>query len=222
MKTMGLRRLHLVDPARFPGYEVTSMAAGAVDVVEEAAVAASLEEALSGCALVLGTTARDRKIEWPVVDPREAARLLVAEAARGERAAVVFGTERSGLSNQEVEHCHRLIRIPTDDAYPSLNLAAAAQIIAYEIHRAASDHDVRVEVAGAGVDATEMRRFYRHLEETLQDLDFIKVSHRPVQLMRKLVRLFNRARPNREELNILRGMLTAIQENLKRSSRERK
>jgi len=224
MKNMGLRRLHLVNPARFPGYEVTSLAAGAADVIDDAVVADNLAEALSDCSLVLGTTARDRRIEWPTIGPAEAARLMVEEALRGRQVAVVFGTERSGLSNEEVEHCHQLIRIPTDSAYASLNLAAAAQIIAYEVFKhAAGNETAQSEAPEAGaVDPAEMRRFYRHLQETLYDLDFVKVSHPPVQLMRKLVRLFNRARPNREEMNILRGILSAVQESLKRPPGDRR
>lgn len=225
MKTMGLRRLYLVDPARFPDHEVASRAAGAVDVLDEAVVAGSLAEALDGCELVLGTTARERRIEWPTIAPQRAAALLVDEARRGRRAAVVFGTERSGLSNADVEHCHQLIRIPTDRDYASLNLGAAAQIIAYEIFKHAAAAESTPAPAAAAppkADAVEMQRFYRHLQETLQDLDFVKVRHPPVVLMRKLVRLFNRARPEREELNILRGILTAIQENLNPSRRNRR
>lgn len=225
MKTMGLRRLYLVEPARFPGNEVSSRAAGAVDVLDEAVVAGSLVDALDGCELVLGTTARERRIEWPTVTPDRAAKLLVDEARLGRRAAVVFGTERSGLSNMDVEHCHHLIRIPADREYASLNLGAAAQIIAYEIFKyAAAAELLPAPAAGARpkADAGEMLRFYRHLQETLQDLDFVKVRHPPVVLMRKLVRLVNRARPEREELNMLRGILTAIQENLKPSPRNRK
>jgi len=222
MKTMGLRRLFLVNPARFPGYEVTSRAANAVDVVEAATVTTDLVDSLQGCELVLGTTARQRRVEWPTVDPERAAALLVAEARRGRQVAVVFGTERDGLSNADVEHCHRLIRIPTASSYSSLNLAAAAQIIAYEIHKAAAGG--RIEPSSRAetlADAREMRHFYGHLQATLRDLDFIKVDHPPVKLMRKLIRLFNRARPEREELKVLRGILSAIQDNLKPGSRNR-
>jgi len=216
MKTMGLRHLSLVSPARFPGYEVTSRAANAVDVVEAATVTPELLDALAGCELVLGTTARPRRVEWPTVDPEQAAATIVNEARRGRRVAVVFGTERDGLSNTEVEYCHQLIRIPTGSSYASLNLAAAAQIIAYEIHKAAARHQVEAPPAGATrADPREMRHFYRHLQATLRDLDFIKVDHPPVKLMRKLVRLFNRARPEREELKVMRGILSAIQDNLK-------
>ncbi|MDZ7841490.1 MAG: RNA methyltransferase [Gammaproteobacteria bacterium] len=224
MKTMGLRRLYLVNPARFPDDQVRSRAAGAGDVLDEAVVSGTLVEALAGCELVLGTTARERKIGWPTLSPEFAARQLVEEARLGRRTAVVFGTERSGLSNEDVELCHQLIRIPTGDDYASLNLGAAAQIIAYEIlkYAAASAPAAAGVPARPGADPGEMRQFYRHLQETLEDLDFIKVRHPPVVLMRKLVRLFNRARPEREELNILRGILTAIQDNLKPSRRSRK
>lgn len=223
MKTMGLRRLYLIEPARFPSDEVTSRAANAGDLLDNAVVAPHLSDALKGCELVLGTTARGRKIEWPTIDPESAGRLLVDEARLGRQAAVLFGTERNGLSNTDVEHCHQLIRIPTDESYASLNLAAAVQIIAYEIYKyAAVSSSVPGTRARPKADAKEMQRFYRHLREVLHDLDFVKIQHPPVVLMRKLVRLFNRARPNREELNILRGILTAIQENLKPSRHGRK
>lgn len=223
MKTMGLQHLYLVNPARFPGYEVTSRAANAVDVLEAATVTNELVDTLDGCELVVGTTARQRRVDWPTVDPERAAELIVAEARRGRRVAVVFGTERDGLSNADVEYCHQLIRIPTGSSYSSLNLAAAAQIIAYEIHKVAAREEVEpVPSVETRADAREMRHFYRHLQATLRDLDFIKVNHPPVKLMRKLIRLFNRARPEREELKVLRGILSAIQDNLKPGGRNRK
>lgn len=215
MKTMGLARLFLVAPARFPDEQVRSRAAGAADVLEQVRVTPCLDEALGDCQLVLGTTARERHIEWPVITPRQAARRLVEEAGLGRQVAVVFGTERSGLSNADVERCHQLVRIPTVPDYASLNLAAAAQIIAYEIFAcAAAPPDRPPGEARALASTAEMRRFYHHLEETLQALDFIKVRHRPVMLMRKLVRLFNRARPESEEVNVLRGILSAVQDSL--------
>jgi len=223
MKTMGLRQLYLINPARFPDHEVTSRAANAGDVLEETVVTTQLVDALEGCELVLGTTARSRRVEWPTIDPQRAAAMSVDEARRGRRVAVLFGTERDGLSNTDVEYCHQLIRIPTGSSYSSLNLAAAAQIIAYEIHKAIARHEVEPSPAGeTRADAREMRHFYRHLEETLRDLDFVKVDHAPVKLMRKLIRLFNRARPEREELKVMRGILSAIQENLKPGGRNRR
>lgn len=222
MKTMGLRRLYLVEPARLTGDEMRSRAAGAADVLDDAVVTGSLDEALAGCSLVIGTTARERSIGWPTIAPDRAARLLVDEAGLGRRVAVVFGTERNGLSNDDVERCHYLVRIPTEGEYASLNLGAAAQIIAYEILKCAAPAPPPAGGGRPKAEAREMRAFYRHLRQTLHDLDFIKVPHPPVALMRKLVRLFNRARPEQEELNMLRGILTAIQENLKPSRGSRK
>jgi TrmH family RNA methyltransferase len=217
MKTMGLRQLYLVCPARFPTDEARSRASGGTDVLDEAVVTRDVVEALEGCELVLGTTARDRSVEWPVISPSQAGRLLVEETRAGRRAAVVFGTERSGLSNQEVEHCHKLIRIPTVESYSSLNLAAAVQIIAYEIFRQSNEAGLPRQKVGMlpKAEAREMHSFYRHLQQALHDFDFVKTPHPPVILMRKLIRLFNRARPDREELNILHGILTAAQESLK-------
>jgi TrmH family RNA methyltransferase len=214
---MGLKHLYLVRPASFPDDVATSRAAGGAEVLSQALVTRNLVEALEGCELVLGTTARDRSVEWPVVSPSQAGRLLVEETRAGRRAAVVFGTERSGLSNEEVEHCHKLIRIPTVESYCSLNLAAAVQIIAYELFRQANEAGNAQQRSGVSprAEAREMHSFYRHLQEALYDLDFVKTPHPPVILMRKLIRLFNRARPDREELNILHGILTAAQQSLK-------
>lgn len=222
MKTMGLRRLYLVAPTRRPAEAMISRAAGAVDLLDEAVETATLGEALEHCTLVLGTTARERKIEWPLVDPEQAAALLAAEASRGRQAAVVFGTERNGLSNAEVEHCHHLIRIPTDDSYASLNVAAAAQIVAYELFKRGAVPPAVAAPMPAAADTGEMQGFYGHLQQTLRDLDFIKVDYPPVMLMRKLIRLFNRARPSREEILILRGILKAVQDSLKRRVAGRK
>jgi TrmH family RNA methyltransferase len=213
MKTMGLRSLWLVRPAQFPHADATARASGADDVLAEARVCASLGEALVECRVVAGASARQRRLAWPQADPREAAPRLLSEAGAGP-VALVFGRESSGLTNEELAHCHLLVHIPSDPDYSSLNLAAAVQVVSYELALAARP-GLR---SGAAVeadrpvpaDAEQMARFYEHLERVLIELEFLDPQH-PKHLMRRLKRLFNRARPDETEMNVLRGILTAVQ-----------
>ena len=208
MKTMGLDRLCLVAPERFPSAEATARAAGADDVLHEARVVDSIDEALVDCGLVLGTTARLRRIEWPVVDVREGARRAVAQASRTP-VAVLFGRERSGLTNAEIDRCHALIRIPAAPRFSSLNVAAAVQIVAYETRLATHGGNVVAAVPqDRAATADELEGFYRHLEATLVHVGYLDPAA-PKLLMRRLRRLFSRAGPDRAEINILRGVLTA-------------
>ena len=208
MKAMGLDRLCLVAPGRFPSAEATARAAGADDVLHEARVVDSVDDALAGCGLVLGTTARTRRIEWPVIDAREGARRAVAQAAQTS-VAVLFGRERSGLTNAEIDRCHALIRIPVSARFSSLNVAAAVQILAYEMRLAAYGASVvTANPQARPATADELEGFYRHLEATLVRIGYLDPAA-PKLLMRRLRRLFSRAEPDRAEVNILRGILTA-------------
>lgn len=219
MKTMALRRLYLVAPETFPSPEATDRAAGADDLLESAVVCATLDEAIRDCHLVLGTTARQRRIEWPALDPAEGARRLVEAAPRGP-VALLFGQERTGLLNTELDRCHFMVTIPADREYSSLNLAAAVQILAYEIHRAvlAGSPTTGTGEARTGrpVSSEAMQRFYEHLEQVLQETGFLDPDN-PRLLMRRLMRLFNRASPDDNEMNILRGILTAIQQSRRKN-----
>lgn len=213
MKNMGLRRLVLVAPeAEHLGSEAVARAAGAGEILTEATVCATLDEALAGCQLVLGTSARERAIAWPTLSPREAAAQLAQEAGQG-RVALLFGQERAGLTNAELDRCHALVTIPSNPAFSSLNLASAVQILTYEVflQHGATSPIPRSEGGGTPATDDEMQGFYRHLEEVLLQIAFLDPAH-PRKLMRRLIRLFNRARPDKNEINILRGMLTAIQQ----------
>ncbi len=206
MKTMGLRRLYLVNPAQFPSAEATARASGADDVLTGATVCGSLAEAIAGCTLVLGTSARQRSLAWPELSVADAA-TEAAREADGRQVAVLFGRERYGLTNDELKTCHYLVYIPTHDAYASLNLAQAVQVVAYELSRHAGlsrriqDHEP--------ASADRMEGFFGHLEETLRELGFL--HDQSDKLMLRLRRLYNRARPNDDELNILRGILSDTQ-----------
>ena len=211
MKTMGLTGLYLVHPKQFPHADATARASGADDVLAAARVCETLDEATRDCRLVIGASARTRSIPCPVIGPAECARRAYAESGRGG-VAILFGCEQSGLSNAEIDRCQFLVRIPTSPAFASLNLAAAVQIIAYEI--LVAHESGRVDGPDTGyvpVSAGEMERYYAHLEQVLIELDFLDPAN-PRQLMRRLRRLYNRARPDENEINILRGMLAAAQQ----------
>lgn len=209
MKTMGLRRLYLVDSQGFPSAEATAMASGADDVLARATVCDSLDEAIGDCHLVLGASARRRTLEWSQLSPEEAAARLLEEAGERE-VAVLFGRERYGLTNDELKRCQHLVVIPADPEYSSLNLAQAVQVVTYELTRV---HRNRAFVRDPGsrepVTDEVMESFYGHLEAMLYDIGFLK--EQPGKLMLRLRRLFNRARPDATEINILRGILSDVQ-----------
>jgi len=213
LKTMGLTDLWLVNPLRYPDAEATARASGADDLLAKAQVRQRLDEVIGECRLIVGASARVRSIPCPVLTPRECAALVRDESETG-RVVVLFGCEQSGLTNAEIDRCHYLVRIPTSADYASLNLAAAVQVIAYELFVA---HGRKETGAAAGptehipVSAGEMERFYEHLEATLVQLGFLDPAN-PRHLMRRLRRLYNRARPDDNEINILRGILTAAQQ----------
>lgn len=208
MKNMGLRKLYLVDPKIFPSAEATARASGADDVLADAVVCNWLDQALTDCPLVIGASARARAIECPRLTPRECAALVLSRAHVGP-AAVLFGREHSGLSNAELDRCHFQLHIPVDPQFPSLNLAAAVQIFAYELFVALAGGVLETRDAGAAVPAAEMERFYQHLEQILIEIGFLDPA-KPRHLMRRLRRLYNRAQLDQNEMNILRGILTAV------------
>ena len=211
MKTMGLGELHLVAPACFPDPQASAMAAGADDILEHACVHADLPAALAGCHWVAGLSARPRYISGPTLSARTGAEAVVQRPA-AERAALVFGRERTGLTNAELDLCHVRINIPANPDYGSLNLSAAVQVMAYEWRMAAGGFDDAVPT-GANetlASAAMLNSFYEHLEEVLAEIGFLDRGN-PRYLMRRLRRLFNRAQMEPDEVNILRGMLSAIQ-----------
>lgn len=211
MMNMGLEHLYLVQPKKFPSADATARASGATGILTNAVVCGDLDQAIADCAFVYGASARLRSLPWPVVEPRECAAQALDEAASGP-VALVFGREHSGLSNEELERCQALVNIPTNPNFSSLNVAAAVQVLAYELRLAARDVDGGGAVEAARDDepasAEDMAGLYAHLESSLVDIDFLDPDN-PRQLMRRLKRLFNRARLERTEVNILRGILTA-------------
>ncbi|HDX8379021.1 TPA: tRNA (cytosine(32)/uridine(32)-2'-O)-methyltransferase TrmJ [Aeromonas salmonicida] len=210
MKTMGLTRLVLVDPQALPDDGAHALAAGASDVLANARIVSTLDEAIADCGLVIGTSARSRTLSWPMLDPREAGEKAVGEGMK-HPVALVFGRERTGLTNDELQKCHYHVAIPANPEYSSLNLAMAVQTICYEVRMCwLQDQALEVESEADYPSAHQLEGFYQHLEQTLLKTGFIADDH-PGQVMSKLRRLFNRARPEAIELNILRGILTSIQ-----------
>lgn len=213
MKTMGLTRLYLVEPLQYPCAEATARASGADDVLAGAIVCNNLLEAVAECRLVIGTSARERRLGWPLLLPDEAARQLIQEAAQGE-VALVFGRERFGLTNEELDACHFLVNIPANPDYSSLNLASAVQVLCYELRRNGGRPQPHVQpVTEEDLPATaeEVEGFYGHLEETLCHIGIMTAEEPKHTLLRRLRRLYQRTRLTSTEVNILRGILTATQ-----------
>jgi TrmH family RNA methyltransferase len=210
MKNMGLHRLCLVDPQVFPSAEATARASGADDLLAAARQVGTLEDALAGTSLVIGASARNRTLPVPMLDPRECAELVMQQPEDADT-AIVFGRERTGLTNEELDRCHYLVQIPANPDYPSLNVAAAVQVISYELRMVTGLSLQRPGSRHRFATTEEMELFYQHLEETLVAIEFLDAGN-PRQLMRRLRRLFGRARPNANEINILRGILTSIQQ----------
>ena len=209
MKNMCLSQLVLVEPRRFPDPEATARASGADDLLEQAKVVDSLDEALTGCRLVVGTSARPRTVSWSMLDPRQCGERVV-EAARETDVALVFGRESSGLSNEELDRCHQLVQIPTNPEYSSLNVGMAVQVLAYEILVAYEQHPVVTERQNLPAPQEQFEGFIAHLEQTLEDIRFTD-PRKSDKLMRRLRRLFSRAGPDEDEIKILRGILSASQ-----------
>ena len=224
MKTMGLSQLYLVQPQKFPDAQATALAASASDLLENAIITETLSEALTGCAFAIGLSARKRYLSHETVNAREAA----AEAnkiAASQPVAFVLGTEISGLSNAELDCCQLLAMIPANPEYSSLNLAAAVQIVCYELRMHAL-YDALGGNIGEAPGSTlkspelasneELERFYAHLEETLIGIGYLN-PNAPKKLLERMRRLYSRARLEKEEISLLRGVLTLTQEPRKHS-----
>ena len=213
IRTMGFTRLHLVAPHRFPHPDATAMAAGADDVLANVVITDNLIEAVADCTLVLGCTARQRAVPLEELAPRAAAaRALDAEANSAE-VAIVFGNERTGLENAELMICHAAVHIPSAADFPSLNLAQAVQVLAYELRIAQLERAPRETAQGKAeslANNAELEHFFGHLEQMLDDIDFHK-GRSPRTIMQRLRRLFLRNQLEQREVRILRGIFDDAQ-----------
>lgn len=226
MKTMGMKDLYLVNPIDFPADEAIKMAASADDVINNAVVVDSLYQAVKDCSVVIASTARPRGYDLPELNPEKTAKALNTGSKTG-KVALVFGPERMGLSNEDLQLAKYRVSIPTHPEYSSLNLAAAVQTLSYEIYK---DHcltnsdlinqssekdvsDLSIPPERQLPTTEDVERFYDHLESTLNETGFIIKNH-PGEIMQKFRNLFGRAQPDRSEINILRGVLSSVQKSL--------
>jgi tRNA (cytidine32/uridine32-2'-O)-methyltransferase len=209
MKNMGLSELVLVNPRYFPHADATARASGAEDVLQRARMVGSLTEAIADCSYVAGASARPRTIGWPTMTPRECAERLGKESREGI-VAVVFGSEKAGLTNDDLDRCHALVTIPAAPGFSSLNLAMAVQILSYELRIAGMTGIVPETIRDMPLASSEeLEHFYVHLEQVLTASGFLDPGN-PRYLMRRVRRLVARAEPDRNEINILRGMLASL------------
>jgi tRNA (cytidine32/uridine32-2'-O)-methyltransferase len=225
MKTMGLSQLVLVDPKAFPHGDATALASGAADVLQQARVVPTLEDAIGDCQLVFGTSARSRTIPWPLLEARPATALAVNATTQQQSVAIVFGREDRGLTNEELALCNYHLTIPVNPEYGVLNVSAAIQVICYELRMHALELGMGAQHAPVAeqmplthittwdeplVDQAQMQQFYQHFEQTLADIDFLDPDN-PRLLPLRIRRLFGRVRLDRMEYNLLRGILGRVQ-----------
>jgi len=211
MKNMCLARLVLVNPKRFPDAEADARASGAQDLLQNARVVDSLEEAVADCSLVIGSSARQRSSLWTVMDPHVTANKAM-QHARTDEVAIVFGRESSGLTAEELDRCTHLVHIPANPEYSSLNIAMAVQVISYELRmlELAGIPDEAAVPEGMPASVQQMEGFFLHLQQALHDIGFLQAG-REGKIMQRLRRLFHRAAPDEREVNILRGILSSAQ-----------
>ncbi|BCK14561.1 tRNA (cytosine(32)/uridine(32)-2'-O)-methyltransferase TrmJ [Vibrio cholerae] len=226
MKVMGLSQMVLVDPQCQVDAQAIALAAGASEIALNAQIYPTLEAAVADCGLVVGTSARSRTLEWPMLEPRECGEKLISEANQ-HSVAMVFGRERTGLTNDELQLCHYHVCVPANPEYSSLNLAMAVQLLSYEVRMAylALQQSLQSSTLQQSLQSStlqeeyprhqELERFYAHLEQVIMQTEFIS-AQQPGQVMNKLRRMFTRARPEAQEINILRGILTSVQKSISR------
>jgi TrmH family RNA methyltransferase len=207
MKNMALSDLVLVRPRSFPHAEAVALAAGADDILSASRIVTTVAEAISDCAFIAGTTSRPRSYYWEFTTPRDVAARIVALAPEN-RGAILFGSERYGLATEDLNHCNVLVRIPANPQYCSLNLAMSVQLLSYEIFMAREQPQSHTQLELPLAPSGDVEHFYAHLHQVMNEIDF---EDRTGHLMERLRRLFNRAQLDRNELNILRGLLSAVQ-----------
>jgi TrmH family RNA methyltransferase len=215
MKNMALSELVLVRPRSFPHAEANALAAGADDILSSARIVGTVAEAISDCGFIAGTTSRPRSYYWEFATPRDVASRIL-DLGPLNRAALLFGSERYGLGTEDLQHCNVLVRIPANPEYCSLNLAMSVQLLSYEIFMAREQPQSRVQLELPLAPSGDVEHFYAHLHQVLNEIDF---DDRTGHLMQRLRRLFNRAQLDRNELNIMRGILSAVQGRRGQSSR---
>lgn len=230
MKTMGLTHLVLVNPKEYPSHEASVRSSGALDVLDSAVVVDTIEEALADCRLIIGTSSRNRALPWPLIEPRDMGE-IIRQQTEARPVAIVFGRESTGLLNEELQLCHYHVNIPANPEYMSLNLAAAVQLIAYEVRLASkieSSQNVNTEQGYSDAPADDLDKeseqlasfeevngLYNHLESTMKQTEFYN-PEQPKLLPARIRRVLAKAHLNKGEVNILRGFLSSMDKYIKR------
>ena len=219
MKNMGLAELYLVEPKEYPAPRAVWRAAAARDILDGATIVETVDEAIADCGLVVGTSARERRIPWPLLNPRECGEKIYRESAT-HKTALLFGREDRGLTNEELQKCHYHVHIPSNPDYSSLNLATAVQVLAYEVRMATlADEQGNLPALPdwdqPPVKSADLEYFHEHLATTMAELKFYDPEN-PKQVLTRMRRLFNRVRMDEMEVSILRGLLTAVQRKIDR------
>lgn len=221
IKNMGFAELVLAQPEIFPSDRARWRAAGAGDVLDGARVVSSFAEAIADCHLVVGTSARERRIPWPLVEPRACAEAVVTQVAKGGSVALVFGREDSGLTNEELQRCHLHVHIPSNPDYSSLNLSAAVQVLAYETRLALREQGALAQPEPEREDplasSADLEYFLEHLEKVMASSGFLDPEN-PRQTVTRMRRMFARIHPDQPEISILRGFLAACEKRMKADS----
>jgi len=218
IKNMGLSQLVLVKPKDYPSVQATARASGADSILENAVMVETVEQAIADSTLIIGASARDRRLTWPELDPRRMADLVFEEMSqKTAKVALLFGRENNGLSNEELALCHYLVQIPANPNYSSLNLAAAVQVLCYELrqtylrlNKLSSDVVVEHKQDSPLADFEAIDRMHEHMQLVLTRLSFLS-EKQPDKLVRRIKRLFNRAQMEEKEVQIIRGIMSAIE-----------
>ena len=214
MKTMGLSKLSLVNPKDFPSGDANALSGNARDVLDNATIYPSLEEAIKQSTFVYATSARNRSINWPTVNPEKAAEQIIDQVTGDKEISIVFGREDRGLTNEELQLANFHLEIPANPEYPVLNIAMSVQIVTYELFKNTNNTEDREWRDYPEINSEDLQRLIDHFVETSIELDMIDPKN-PSQIIARIKRMFSRLQPDSMEANYLRGFLTAVNKRLK-------
>ena len=214
IKTMGLKRLSLVNPRVFPSGDANALAGNATDILENATLYSSIQDAIKNSTFVYATSARDRSIQWPILNAEQASAEIVEQANSEKEISIIFGKEDRGLTNDELELANKLIEIPANPEYPVLNIAMSVQLILYEIFKASSNDRPREWRDYPEVNSEQLQGLIKHFIDTAIEIDVIDPEN-PKKIISRIKRMFTRLQPDEMEASFMRGFLSGIKKKLK-------
>ena len=214
IKTMGLKRLSLVNPRVFPSGDANALAGNATDILENATLYSSIQDAIKNSTFVYATSARDRSIQWPILNAEQASTEIVEQANSEKEISIIFGKEDRGLTNDELELANKLIEIPANPEYPVLNIAMSVQLILYEIFKSSSNDRPREWRDYPEVNSEQLQRLIKHFIDTAIEIDVIDPEN-PKKIISRIKRMFTRLQPDEMEASFMRGFLSGIKKKLK-------